>query len=91
VLDFAANGELTSFIKREGKLRYEDARFVAAEMVNILEYMHGKGVIHRDLKPSNVLVDEHYHLKLIDFGTAKFEELKKHETVRASVCVEMDQ
>ena len=49
----------------------EQARFVAAEIVNILEYMHSKGVAHRDLKPSNFLIDENYHLKLIDFGTAK--------------------
>ena len=53
--------------------------------------MHGKGVSHRDLKPSNLLLDENYHLKLVDFGTAKFEELKRHETVRKSMCVEMDQ
>ncbi len=49
----------------------DSARFVAAEMVNILEYMHEKGVAHRDLKPSNFLIDENFHLKLIDFGTAK--------------------
>ena len=41
-------------------------------MVLILEYMHGKGVAHRDLKPSNLLLDERLHIKLVDFGTAKF-------------------
>jgi serine/threonine protein kinase len=34
--------------------------------------MHGKGVAHRDLKPSNLLLDERLHIKLVDFGTAKF-------------------
>lgn len=34
--------------------------------------MHGKGVAHRDLKPSNLLLDERLHVKLVDFGTAKF-------------------
>lgn len=74
VLDLAPNGELYQVIRREGRLRLEQARFVAAEIVSILEYMHSKGVAHRDLKPSNFLIDENYHLKLIDFGTAKMEE-----------------
>jgi 3-phosphoinositide dependent protein kinase-1 len=61
-------------IRREGSLKIETARFVAAEIINILEYMHSKGIAHRDLKPSNLMIDENYHLKLVDFGTAKFEE-----------------
>jgi serine/threonine protein kinase len=41
------------------------ARFYTAELVGILDYMHGKGVAHRDLKPSNLLLDQNYHLKLV--------------------------
>jgi len=63
-------------IRREGSLKIETAKFVAAEIINILEYMHSKGIAHRDLKPSNLMIDENYHLKLVDFGTAKFEEQK---------------
>jgi 3-phosphoinositide dependent protein kinase-1 len=67
---------LYSTIRREGKLNYQTARFLAAEIINIIEYMHSKGVSHRDLKPSNLLLDENYHLKLVDFGTAKIVEKK---------------
>ncbi len=71
-MDLAPNGELFQLMKREGgRLKLESARFVAAEMVSILEYMHSKGVAHRDLKPANFLLDENFHLKLVDFGTAK--------------------
>ncbi len=77
MLDLAPNGELFTVIKREGFLKSDVARFAAAEIVNILEYMHGKGIAHRDLKPSNLLLDENYHLKLVDFGTAKIEEPPK--------------
>ena len=59
-------------MKRETKLKYHQAQFIAAELILILEHMHSKGVAHRDLKPSNLLLDERLHLKLVDFGTAKF-------------------
>jgi 3-phosphoinositide dependent protein kinase-1 len=47
-------------------------QFLAAELLLILEHMHSRGVAHRDLKLSNLLLDERLHLKLVDFGTAKF-------------------
>lgn len=75
VLDFAPNGELHTVMKTEGKLKIDQTKFLTAEIINILEHMHVSGVSHRDLKPSNLLLDEHYHLKLIDFGTSKIDEV----------------
>jgi serine/threonine protein kinase len=47
-------------------LDVELVKFYTAEMINILEYMHNKGICHRDLKPSNFLFDENYHLKIVN-------------------------
>lgn len=74
-----------------GKLSPELTKFMSAEIINILEYMHSKGICHRDLKPSNLLIDENYHLKLVDFGCSKFEEVKKLARIRTSICIEMEQ
>jgi 3-phosphoinositide dependent protein kinase-1 len=63
-------------IRRERKLEMDLVKFYTAEVVTILEYLRSKGVAHRDLKPSNLLLDYNYHLKLIDFGTAKIVERK---------------
>ena len=46
-------------------------RFIIAELISALEYIHGKGIVHRDLKVENMMLTECGHLKLIDFGTSK--------------------
>jgi 3-phosphoinositide dependent protein kinase-1 len=53
------------------KLFTEEMRvFYVAEIVSVLEYLHGVGVTHRDLKPENIILSKEGHLKLVDFGTA---------------------
>ena len=75
-MDLAPNGELFNALKRETKFSYTQTQFLAAELILILEHMHSRGVAHRDLKPSNLILDEKFHIKLGDFGTAKFFEIE---------------
>ncbi len=50
-----------------------------------LAFAHGKGIVHRDLKPANVflqeLPDQADHVRLLDFGMAKFLEGSSSRTV----------
>ena len=50
-----------------------------------LAFAHGKGIVHRDLKPANVflqeLPDQADHVRLLDFGMAKFLEGSGSRTV----------
>eukprot|EP00986_Skeletonema_menzelii_P008404 scaffold3521_cov160-Skeletonema_menzelii.AAC.3 len=50
----------------DGRLR------LAASLASAIKYLHSKDVIFHDLKPGNVGVDKRGHLKLFDFGLAKF-------------------
>ncbi|MGC9525826.1 MAG: protein kinase domain-containing protein [Limnospira sp.] len=44
---------------------------VLAEILKILEFVHGQDVIHRDIKPSNIMRDRGGKLHLLDFGAVK--------------------
>ena len=70
-MSYCPNGDLLSLIKKLKQFSLEKAVFYSAEIVEALEYCHGKKVIHRDLKPENILLDEKFHIKLTDFGTAR--------------------
>ncbi len=64
------NGELSQYIRFKKKLPLEEVKYLAAQIVLILELLRGKGVVHRDLKPENLILSQKNTLKVIDFGTA---------------------
>ncbi len=49
------------------------ARRYTLELLDALNYLHGRNVLHRDIKPKNIILDAHRGLVLIDFGGAKKE------------------
>uniref|UniRef100_A0ACD5X7J6 Uncharacterized protein n=1 Tax=Avena sativa TaxID=4498 RepID=A0ACD5X7J6_AVESA len=70
-LESCEGGELFDQIVRKGRLPEDEARFYAAEIVDILEYLHSVGLIHRDVKPENLLLTSDGHIKIADFGSVK--------------------
>ena len=46
----------------------------AIELCDVLSYLHNhqpEPVVFRDMKPSNIMIDQHAHIRLIDFGIAR--------------------
>ncbi|KIP07024.1 hypothetical protein PHLGIDRAFT_106203 [Phlebiopsis gigantea 11061_1 CR5-6] len=71
VMEYLNGGDCAALIKTLGSLPEEWSRNYIAEVVLGLESLHQLGIVHRDLKPDNLLIDQHGHLKLTDFGLSR--------------------
>ncbi|XP_073457022.1 uncharacterized protein [Aquarana catesbeiana] len=71
VMELAKGGTLHDLIyQRRRKLSFTVVRFITAELVCAIQFLHRKYIIHRDIKPDNVLFTSDGHVKLTDFGLA---------------------
>jgi serine/threonine-protein kinase len=77
VMELLQGKTLADLIK-EGPLPPPRALDIERQVLRGLAFAHGKGIVHRDLKPANVflqaLPDQADHVRLLDFGMAKFLE-----------------
>ncbi len=75
VLEFINGKDLEVIISQtEGFLPEENVLSWAIELCDVLAFLHNHKpdpIIFRDMKPSNVMVNQHGHIVLIDFGIAK--------------------
>ncbi len=59
-------------VKRAGTLDAEQVTKIVESVLQVLDYVHGKGIIHRDIKPDNIILrTEAQQPVLIDFGAVK--------------------
>src|SRR5437763_5454463 len=55
----------------QGPIPWEEARSIALQLAEAMEYAHDKNVVHRDIKPANIKVSADGSVKVLDFGLAK--------------------
>jgi serine/threonine protein kinase len=68
---------------REGAVRMGLALDWAAQVADGVQAAHDAQVIHRDLKPENIFLTKKGDIRVLDFGTAKFEGFGLPETKQA--------
>jgi BR serine/threonine kinase len=81
VLELGAGGELFDYLVSKRRLPRREALGFFREIIYGLEYLHQHGICHRDLKLENILLDSTHHIKIADFGYARW---MKSNTVTTS-------
>src|SRR5687767_10397211 len=82
-MEFIKGEELSSLLRRIGRLPSDKANEITRQLCAGLAAAHKRGVLHRDLKPANVMIDENGNVRLTDFGIAGLVEELRSEDVRA--------
>jgi serine/threonine protein kinase len=66
------NGQTLQQLLAESPVPWPRACAWAADLAHALGRAHQAGIIHGDVKPANIMVTEDGHVKLSDFGIARF-------------------
>ena len=68
VMEYAKNGNLFHYIRKNKGLTEDVAFNLFIQVVNAINFLHSNDLIHRDIKPENILMYDENHIKLCDFG-----------------------
>lgn len=86
VMEFVEGDNLHQIIHVDG-LEPERALTIFEDVLDALDYAHGKGVVHRDVKPGNVIVNAEGRAKVADFGLARLSQPGAQSTGMATGVV----
>jgi len=74
VMDLLTGGDLRYHIAHKRTFTETQTKFIIANMLLALEYIHNKNIIHRDIKPENLVLESNGYVRITDFGVAKINE-----------------
>lgn len=82
LMKFYSNGSVN--VEKTSKMPLSDCYNWMMDILDGMEEIH-KIAVHRDLKPQNILIDDDNHLRITDFGIAKYvEDQTKTSTFKGS-------
>ncbi|KAI8969055.1 kinase-like domain-containing protein [Mycotypha africana] len=62
--------DLFECIERHHSFEEPVAKMIFKQIASCVAYLDKIGVCHRDIKDENIVIDDHFQVKLIDFGSA---------------------
>ncbi|XP_058066306.1 uncharacterized protein LOC131215929 [Anopheles bellator] len=64
--------DLFEFIDRRPAMTEKLGCYIFRQIAYAVDYLHSMNILHRDIKDENIIIDQHFQVKLIDFGSATF-------------------
>ncbi|MEX2273079.1 MAG: serine/threonine-protein kinase [Vicinamibacterales bacterium] len=72
-MEYVDGEDLSSLIRRIGRLPEDKAIEIARQICAGLHAAHERGLLHRDLKPANIMLDREGRVRITDFSLAAVE------------------
>ena len=85
-MELAEGGDLFDKVEADIGVSQDIAHVYFTELINVVGYMHFKGVGHRDLKPKSVLLSTDGDPKLANFGIATFFYYGGKKKIAITLC-----
>ncbi|MFH1436267.1 MAG: serine/threonine-protein kinase [Pseudomonadota bacterium] len=83
VMEYLTGETLKDRLKRKDTLSINESADIMIQVLTGLHVAHAAGIIHRDLKPGNIFINREADgseiVKVLDFGVAKFQELRQDD------------
>lgn len=81
-MEYVDGDDLSSLLRRIGRLPSERAVEIARQLCVGLHAIHDAKILHRDFKPANIIIDSKGKVRITDFGVAGFVEDVSRENLR---------
>jgi serine/threonine-protein kinase len=77
VMEYLEGQTLAARLRESCPIPEAEAVRIVSGICDALDYLHRKGVVHRDLKPENVMLCHDGVIRIMDFGIAKSENVRR--------------
>jgi serine/threonine protein kinase len=87
VLEYKQGINLETMIFSKGYVFTRNELYnMVKQLIDILKYLHGEGVVHRDIRLPNILFNDN-RIYLVDFGLARWMDNKNFKPDRDFLCL----